>query len=59
MLGCFSNCFAPKELNYTTSYGYHSARGVFRGGHWVARIAKLHRKVSKTEAWLPPLQVEH
>ena len=26
---------------------------------WVARIAKLHRKVSKTEAWLPPLQVGH
>ena len=40
-------------------------RGVFRGGAsgpwpplWVARIAKLHRKVSKIEAW-PPLQVGH
>ena len=35
-------------------------RGVFGGalGHgnplWVARIAKLHRKVSKIEAWHPP-----
>ena len=26
---------------------------------WVARIAKLHRKVSKIEAWLLPLQVGH
>ena len=26
---------------------------------WVARIAKLHRKVSKIEAWPPPLQVGH
>ena len=26
---------------------------------WVARIAKLHRKVSKIEAWDPPLQVGH
>ena len=40
------------------------SRGAFRGGIgpwpplWVARIAKLHRKVSKTEA-CPPLQVGH
>ena len=40
-------------------------RGVFRGGHWaiaplwVARIAKLHRKVSKIEACPPPLQAGH
>ena len=38
-------------------------RGVFRGGAmtplWVARIAKLHRKVSKIEACPPPLQVGH
>ena len=26
---------------------------------WVARIAKLHRKVSKIEAWPTPLQVGH
>ena len=32
-------------------------RGVFRGGH-SARIAKLHRKVSKIEA-CPPVQVGH
>ena len=37
-------------------------KGVFRGGAigpwpplWVARIAKLHSKVSKIEAWPPPL----
>ena len=35
------------------------SRGVFRGGPLVARIAKLHRKVSKIEAWPPPLQVGH
>ena len=35
-------------------------RGIFRGGHWamaplwVARIAKLHRKVSKIKTWPPP-----
>ena len=42
-------------------------RGVFREEaigpwpppFWVARIAKLHRKVSKIEAWPPPLQVGH
>ena len=39
----------------------YAFRGVFRGGPlchgpplWVARIAKLRRKVSKIEAW-PPL----
>ena len=43
-------------------------RGVFKGGPlshgplvWVARIAKMHRKVSKIEACPPPppLQVGH
>ena len=41
-------------------------RGVFRGAIgpwpplWIAKIAKLHRKVSKIEACPPPpLQVEH
>ena len=45
---------------YCTTY---VLRGVFRGGHCAmalplgARIVKLHRKVSKIEAWTPPLQV--
>ena len=36
---------------------YVAFRGVFRGGHcampplWVARIVKLHRKLSEIEAW--------
>ena len=44
---------------------YHTG-AYLGGGHWamasplwVARIAKLHRKVSKIEAWPPPLQVGH
>ena len=46
---------------------YKSPGAYLRGGGigpwpplWVARIAKLHRKVSKIEAWPPPpLQVGH
>ena len=45
---------------------YKGTRGVFMKGAigpwpplWVARIAKLHRKMSKIEACPPPLQVEH
>ena len=45
------------HIKPTTVY---AVRGVFRGGHWamaplwVAKIAKLHRKVSKIETCPPP-----
>ena len=46
-------------------FAKHIGRGVFRGTIgpwpplWVARIAKLHRKVSEIEACPPPSQVGH
>ena len=60
--------FLQKNCKISERWGLHSkTRGVFREGGalchgpplWVARIAKLHRKVSKIEAWPPPLQVGH
>ena len=48
-----------EEMASLFIYKFDLLRGVFRGGgHWamaIARIAKLHSKVSKIEAWPPPL----